>query len=154
SDEQHYPGRCTQGPLRTHGPHAWRLRVPTQPVCFQDRLQGDHCLNLQDSTGDFVIKRRDGWFAYQLAVVVDDAEQGITEVVRGMDLLLNTPRQIALQQALGIATPTYAHLPLAVDARGQKLAKSTAAAPIHSNATAQTLWRALHLLHQPIPMEL
>jgi glutamyl-Q tRNA(Asp) synthetase len=154
SEELHYPGRCRQGPLRSHDSYAWRFRVPDKPICFEDRLQGTHCLNLQDSTGDFVIKRRDGWLAYQLAVVVDDAEQDITEVVRGADLLLNTPRQIALQQALGMLTPTYVHLPLAVDAQGQKLAKSSAAAPVNIDDAARTVWRALRFLRQPIPDEL
>jgi glutamyl-Q tRNA(Asp) synthetase len=154
TDELHYPGLCRQGPLRAQGPYAWRLRVPNQAICFADTLQGDHCINLQRSTGDFVIKRRDGLFAYQLAVVVDDAEQGITEVVRGADLLSNTPRQIALQQALGLPTPTYIHMPLAVDAGGHKLGKSSAASPIDSTNAASTIWQALRLLHQPIPNEL
>jgi len=153
-DELHYPGRCRHGPLRAQGPHAWRFRVPTQPISFTDGLQGTQCINLEDSIGDFVIKRRDGWFAYQLAVVVDDAEQGITAVVRGADLLLNTPRQIALQQSLQLFTPSYAHLPLAVDAQHHKLAKATAAAPIDRNNAARTVWRALRLLHQAVPDEL
>lgn len=154
SDELHYPGSCRQGPLRSQAPHAWRLRVPTAPICFHDRLQGQHCITLADSIGDFVIKRRDGWFAYQLAVVVDDAAQGISEVVRGADLLLNTPRQIALQQALGLTTPSYVHLPLAIDASGQKLAKSSAATPIDIHDAAATLWQALTFLRQTPPIEL
>lgn len=153
-EELYYPGRCRNGPLRSHGPHAWRLRVPADPVCFNDVLQGRHCLDLNDTTGDFVIKRRDGWFAYQLAVVVDDAAQGITEVVRGADLLLNTPRQIAVQQALGLPTPGYMHLPLAVDVTGQKLSKSHAAPPVDSSHAAQTLWQVLRLLRREPPLEL
>ena len=154
SEELRYPGYCVNGPLRAQGPHAWRLRVPEDPICFRDGLQGEHCLDLHDSIGDFIVKRRDGWFAYQLAVVVDDDAQGITEVVRGADLLLNTPRQIALQRALGMHTPDYMHLPLVTDAHGHKLAKSTAAAPIDDNQTGQTLWQALRILRQAPPPEL
>jgi glutamyl-Q tRNA(Asp) synthetase len=154
NDELRYPGLCRQMPIREHGPYAWRLRVPQQPICFEDLLQGRQCVSLEEDVGDFVIKRRDGFFAYQLAVVVDDAEQGITEVIRGADLLFNTPRQIALQRALCIPTPAYAHLPLVVDAQGQKLAKSNAAPPINAADAAPTLWRALRLLNQQIPSEL
>ncbi|MGC3980161.1 MAG: tRNA glutamyl-Q(34) synthetase GluQRS [Steroidobacteraceae bacterium] len=150
-DELHYPGRCRPGPLRPQADMAWRLHVPDETICFIDQLQGRQCLNLQESIGDFVIKRRDGWFAYQLAVVVDDAEQGITEVVRGTDLLLNTPRQIALQQALGLPTPVYLHLPLAVDKNGQKLAKSSAAPAIETRHATSTLWQALVFLRQQPP---
>jgi glutamyl-Q tRNA(Asp) synthetase len=153
-DELHYPGRCRRGALHVAGSHAWRFQVPAQPISYTDGLQGVQTINLDDSIGDFVIKRRDGWFAYQLAVVVDDAEQGITEVVRGADLLLNTPRQMALQRALGMPMPAYTHLPLAMDQHGHKLAKSSAAAPIDSNNAAQTLWRALRFLSQPIPDEM
>lgn len=153
-EELRYPGRCSQGPLRPHGPHAWRLRAPARPVCFHDHLQGGYCISLQDSIGDFVIKRRDGWFAYQLAVVVDDAAQRISEVVRGADLLFNTPRQIALQHALGLDTPAYLHLPLATDRLGDKLAKSNAAPPVAAGHAAQTLWRVLHFLRQSPPDEL
>jgi glutamyl-Q tRNA(Asp) synthetase len=154
NDELYYPGRCRQGPIRAQEPYAWRFRVPGEPICFLDQLQGSHCVNLQTAIGDFVIKRRDGWFAYQLAVVVDDAEQGITEVVRGTDLLFNTPRQIALQRALGTPPPAYMHLPLAVDPLGRKLAKSNAAAPVDADNAARALWRALRFLRQPIPDEL
>ncbi len=153
-DELYYPGRCRNGPLRSHGPHACRLRVPADPICFDDALQGRHCINLDTTTGDFVIKRRDGWFAYQLAVVVDDAAQGITEVVRGADLLLNTPRQIAVQRALDLPTPQYMHLPLATDLSGHKLSKSSAAPAADSNHAAHTLWRVLSFLRQAPPPEL
>lgn len=153
-EELHYPGRCRNGPLRDHGPYAWRLQVPTEPVCFDDALQGKHCVDLAHVTGDFVIKRRDGWFAYQLAVVVDDAAQGITEVVRGADLLLNTPRQIAVQQALDLPTPQYLHLPLATDQSGHKLSKSTAAPAADDHHAAQTLWQVLSFLRQAPPLAL
>jgi glutamyl-Q tRNA(Asp) synthetase len=153
-DELQYPGRCRNGPLRHHGPYAWRLRAPIGPVCFEDALQGRHCINLSSTLGDFVIKRRDGWFAYQLAVVVDDAAQEITEVVRGADLLLNTPRQIAVQRALGLSTPQYLHLPLATDEFGHKLSKSHAAPAVDSKHAAQTLWQVLSFLRQAPPPEL
>lgn len=152
--ELRYPGRCRGGPLRAQGPFAWRLQVPTEPICFEDELQGRHCLSLANTTGDFVVKRRDGWFAYQLAVVVDDAAQGISEVVRGADLLLNTPRQIAVQRALGLPTPRYMHLPLATDELGQKLSKSNAATPVDDHHAARTLWQVLSLLRQSPPDEL
>ena len=153
-EELRYPGLCRNGRLRTTGSHAWRFRVPTKPVCFTDGLQGEQCIHLRDSTGDFVIRRRDGWFAYQIAVVVDDAAQGITEVVRGVDLLSNTPRQIALQSALGLPTPDYLHLPLATDRTGQKLGKSTAATPVNSLQAVGTLWNVLQFLRQNPPDEL
>ncbi|MGD9841561.1 MAG: tRNA glutamyl-Q(34) synthetase GluQRS [Steroidobacteraceae bacterium] len=153
-EELHYPGLCRHGPLSNKEPYAWRFRVPNKSVHFYDALQGEHHVDLNSSIGDFVIKRRDGWFAYQLAVVVDDAAQGITEVVRGADLLLNTPRQIALQQALQLEQPRYAHLPVATDALGKKLGKSTAATPLNASHAAQNLWQALHFLHQAPPAEL
>jgi glutamyl-Q tRNA(Asp) synthetase len=152
-DELRYPGLCRNGSLRAQGPHAWRFRVPIPAVHFTDGLHGEHHTDLS-SIGDFVIKRRDGWFAYQLAVVVDDAAQGITEVVRGADLLFNSPRQIALQRALGYPTPGYLHLPLATDALGQKLGKATAAPPLDTKQAAPTLCKALHFLGQSPPAEL
>ena len=105
-------------------------------------------------TGDFVIRRRDGLFAYQLAVVVDDAAQNITHVVRGADLLDSTARQIALQAALGLTTPEYAHLPVAIDANGIKLSKSTGAAAIDARQPARELWRTLQFLKQGPPPDL
>lgn len=147
-DELRYPGRCRHRPLRAAGPFAWRFRVADHTLCFTDSLQGECCCNLWQSLGDFVIRRRDGWFAYQLAVVVDDAAQGITEVVRGADLLMNTPRQMVLQQALQLATPGYLHLPLATDAAGHKLGKSTAAPAIDTQSAGHTLWHALQFLQQ------
>ncbi len=153
-EELGYPGLCRHGPLRSQGPHAWRFPVPAAPVSFIDALQGEQSTDLNTSTGDFVIKRRDGWFAYQLAVVVDDAAQGVTEVVRGADLLLNTPRQIALQRALGLHTPGYLHLPLATDAAGQKLGKSTFAPPVDTQNPVQTLWQVLRFLRQSPPAAL
>lgn len=142
-EELRYPGFCRQQPRRAGGPHAYRFRVPPAAVGFRDALQGDISSDLEASIGDFVIKRRDGLFAYQLAVVVDDAAQGITHVVRGADLLLNTPRQIALQQALGLPIPAYMHLPVAVDAMGQKLSKSSGSTAVDGLPPQRALWQAL-----------
>jgi glutamyl-Q tRNA(Asp) synthetase len=135
-------------------PLAIRFRVPAAPVAFDDRLQGLQTSELARDTGDFVIRRRDSLFAYQLAVVVDDAAQSITHVVRGADLLGSTARQIALQRALGLPTPMYAHLPLAIDANGIKLSKSTGAAAVDARRPARELWRSLQFLKQGPPPQL
>ena len=105
--------------------HALRLDVAAapSPLCFTDAFQGEHCFDLGRDAGDFIIKRSDGVFAYQLAVVVDDAASGISSVVRGVDLLTSTPKQIYLQQLLGLPTPLYGHVPIFVDADGRKLSK-------------------------------
>jgi glutamyl-Q tRNA(Asp) synthetase len=123
-------------------------------VEFTDSLQGQLSQNLERDLGDFVVKRADGLFAYQLAVVVDDAAQGITHVVRGSDLLASTPRQIWLQRLLGLATPAYMHLPVAVNAAGEKLSKQTLAAPVDVVHPAETLWRVLAFLRHEPPTEL
>jgi len=116
---------------RPHGRHpAWRLRVPAGPIEFHDRVRATQRQDLREEVGDFVLKRADGYWAYQLAVVVDDALQGITEVVRGADLLDSTPRQILLQRRLGLPQPAYAHLPLLLDAQGAKLSRSLHSAPV------------------------
>ena len=121
--------QCVAGVVRTTP--AFRLRVPPATmVSFDDGIQGRVGQDVSEEVGDFVLKRADGYWAYQLAVVVDDAAQGITDVVRGADLLDSTPRQILLQRALGLATPRYAHLPLVVDAQGHKVSKSLAALPV------------------------
>lgn len=126
---------------------AIRLRVPDGTVLvFDDLLQGPQAQDVSREVGDFVLRRAEGYWAYQLAVVVDDAAQGITDVVRGADLLDSTPRQILLQRALGLPTPRYAHLPLVVDAQGRKLSKSDAALPIDPRQPLPALtaaWRAL-----------
>ncbi|HEX2584138.1 MAG TPA: tRNA glutamyl-Q(34) synthetase GluQRS [Steroidobacteraceae bacterium] len=157
-EEIRYPGWCRNGPRKDQGEYAWRFRVPVHPVQFHDVIHGALHVDLSESIGDFVIKRRDGLFAYQLAVVVDDAAQGITEVVRGVDLLLNTPRQIVLQQALNLPTPGYVHLPLVKDAQGRKLSKSDSAPDVSfhlsGQAASQLLWHALDFLRQSPPLEL
>ena len=124
-----------------------RLRVAEgSVVTFEDRLQGRFSQDVAGEVGDFVLKRADGLWAYQLAVVVDDAAQGMTDIVRGADLLDSTPRQILLQRALGLPTPRYLHLPLVVDGDGRKLSKSDAAPAVDANDPLPALgaaWRAL-----------
>ncbi|HET7757200.1 MAG TPA: tRNA glutamyl-Q(34) synthetase GluQRS [Steroidobacteraceae bacterium] len=147
-----YPGTCRNGPRRA-GPTATRLRVDERNIAFEDRAQGRCEFNLRER-GDVVIRRRDGTYAYQLAVVVDDALQGVTDVVRGADLLDSTPWQIALQAALGLPTPRYAHLPLIVEPRGGKLAKSRRSLALAGEGTGRQLFQALRLLRQAPPPEL
>lgn len=154
SDELYYPGWCRNGVRAPDRPLALRFRVEPGTITFDDRLQGRQTAELARDTGDFVIRRRDGLFAYQLAVVVDDAAQAITHVVRGADLLGSTARQIALQGALGLATPVYAHLPVAIDANGIKLSKSTGAAAVDERHPARELWRTLQFLKQGPPSDL
>lgn len=139
--------RCVDRP-RPGRPPAVRLRVPDARLVFQDRIQGAFGQDLRREVGDFVIRRADGFWAYQLAVVVDDAAQGITDVVRGADLLDSTPRQILLQRCLGLPTPGYAHLPLVLDDQGRKLGKSLAALPIDANAPMPALHAAWCFLGQ------
>ena len=153
-EESFYPGTCREGPRYPDRPLAVRFRVPDQAVEFEDLLQGRFTQNVASSLGDFVVRRRDGLFAYQLAVVVDDAAQGITEVVRGCDLLSNTPRQILLQRALQVPSLRYMHLPLLTEADGRKLAKSRRAVAVHTADPPGTLWRVLHWLRQDPPEEL
>jgi glutamyl-Q tRNA(Asp) synthetase len=123
ADEDHYPGHCRKGPTNPALPTATRLRVEPGSIGFADIVQGGYRQDVALAVGDFILKRRDHIFAYVLAVVVDDAAQGITHVVRGADLLDNTPRQIYLQRILGLPTPEYAHVPVLVEADGSKLAK-------------------------------
>ena len=127
---------------------AIRVKVTDQEICFQDRLQGKQCSNLAQDLGDFVLKRRDGIINYQLAVVVDDYLQGITHVVRGADLLDNTARQIYLGQLLGYPQLTYTHLPLAMNAQGQKLSKQNLAQALDLAQAPKLLQAALTALNQ------
>jgi glutamyl-Q tRNA(Asp) synthetase len=154
SDELYYFGWCRNGVRAPGRPFAIRFRVLSDTIAFEDRLQGLQTTDLEQDTGDFVIRRRDGLFAYQLAVVVDDAAQNITHVVRGADLLGSTARQIAVQGALGLPVPEYAHLPLAIDANGIKLSKSTGAAAVDVRQPARELWRTLSFLQQGPPPDL
>lgn len=149
-----YPGTCRTGLAPGREARAWRLRVDTSAIAFDDRLQGRVVQVLERDVGDFVLLRADGLFAYQLAVVVDDAVQGITHIVRGADLLASTPRQIWLQACLGHDTPVYAHLPVATNPAGEKLSKQTRAAPLNAADAPGELFAALRFLGQPVPSEL
>jgi glutamyl-Q tRNA(Asp) synthetase len=151
--ERIYPGTCRNGVAPGRSARAWRAAVSNEAIGFRDRLQGWHEQRLASEVGDFVVKRADGLFAYQLAVVVDDAKQGITHVVRGSDLLTSTPRQIWLQQQLGLPTPAYLHHPVAIDVRGEKLSKQTEAAPL-STDPLPTLLNAWRFLEQTFPPSL
>lgn len=121
-----YPGTCRAG-LQGKPARAWRLLVPPGTIGWTDRRLGPQSQDVAGEVGDFVLKRADGLFAYQLAVVVDDADQRITHVVRGEDLADNTPRQVLLQRALGLDTPAYLHTPLVLGANGEKLSKQNGA---------------------------
>jgi glutamyl-Q tRNA(Asp) synthetase len=123
-----YPGTCRGGLPEGKVPRAIRVRTGAEPIRFTDRVQGDIFQSVEKEIGDFVLRRADGFYAYQLTVVVDDAHQGVTDVVRGADLLDSTARQIHLQRLLGFATPRYLHLPVAANAAGEKLSKQTQAA--------------------------
>lgn len=151
--QQAYPGTC-RAFTSPRPDAAIRLRVSGAPIHFTDAIFGPRAENVAESVGDFVLKRRDGLYAYQLAVVVDDADQGITQVVRGADLLDNTARQIFLQQKLGLPTPSYTHLPLVVHADGTKLSKQTFAPALPLTGTTPLLIAALQQLNQEPPPEL
>lgn len=154
SGELIYPGTCRHGLAPGRMPRAWRVNVTGTTLAFDDAIQGHIGQDLEHEVGDFVVKRADGLFAYQLAVVVDDAEQNITDVVRGADLLDSTPRQIFLQQLLGLPQPHYAHLPVAVNADGEKLSKQTFAPAIGNRRVPAALYAALQFLGQSPPAEL
>lgn len=143
---QIYPGTCRGGIAPGKIARALRLRTSPEEIVFNDRVQGEQRQVLERAVGDFVLHRADGQFAYQLAVVVDDAEQRVTQVVRGADLVDSTARQIYLQRLLGYATPRYLHIPAAVNAAGEKLSKQTGAPAV---AGRQSLRRALAFLGQP-----
>ncbi len=149
-----YPGTCRSGLQAPRDTPALRLQVPDTLVSFTDLVQGWQAQNLAHEVGDFILRRADGLFAYQLAVVVDDAEQGITEIVRGSDLLDSTQRQLYLQGLLGYTTPRYAHLPLALNAQGDKLSKQNLAPPLDIQHPQPALWKALAFLGQQPPAAL
>jgi glutamyl-Q tRNA(Asp) synthetase len=153
-----YAGTCRGLCLGREVEGADRFIAPHEPVTFEDRRLGTVRQDVARDIGDFVLRRRDGLHAYQLAVVVDDADQGISDVVRGSDLLWSTPRQIVLQQALGMPRPRYLHLPVATNAAGEKLSKQTRAAPI-AKGDCGALLAALEFLgqdrqHASNPMEI
>jgi glutamyl-Q tRNA(Asp) synthetase len=166
-----YPGTCRDGIPAGREGRAWRVRTDHLSrysraagndgtstragiIEFGDALQGHVTQNLESEIGDFVVKRADGLFAYQLAVVVDDAFQGITHIVRGADLLDSTPRQICLQRLLEFSTPAYMHFPVAINEAGEKLSKQTLAAPVDASHPVETLLRVLKFLQQPPPVGL
>jgi len=155
ADEDRYPGTCRRGPTRP-GATCNRLRVDAGRIEFTDEIQGRFRQDVAAQVGDFTLQRRDGIIAYALAVVVDDAEQGVTQVVRGADLLDNTPRQILLQRRLALPTPRYAHVPLLVEPDGSKLAKSRASRAVERalgtpHAAAELLCRTCRMLGMAPP---
>ncbi len=149
-----YPGTCRLYSTPQGEHFAWRVRVEEVSAHFVDRIHGALQQDLAREVGDFVVRRADGLFAYQLAVVVDDAFQGVTHVVRGADLLWNTPRQIYLQGLLDLPTPVYAHVPLITNAAGQKLSKQTLAPALPETGRRAVLAEALAALGHPPPTEL
>lgn len=153
-----YNGRCGKADYRPSEKDlaktpAWRLRVPDGEIGFDDEIVGHYAQNLARDIGDFVLLRADGYWAYQLAVVADDAEQGITHIVRGQDLLVSTPRQIWLQRCLGADTPHYAHLPLLVNKQGQKWSKQTLAPALDVNQRERLLRQVMAYLNLPAAPE-
>ncbi len=150
-----YPGTCRNGLPPGRHPRAERLLVPAAPVCFHDGVFGPQEQRLADAVGDFVLRRADGIYAYQLAVVVDDAATGTNQVVRGADLLASTPRQVYLHTCLGFPVPRYIHLPLALADNGEKLSKRHAApGAISAAADGELVAAALEFLGQPPPVDL
>lgn len=151
-----YPGTCRHGLAPGKTTRAWRLRVPDPAasdgvIRFEDRWFGTVTETLAESTGDFVLKRADGFWAYQLAVVIDDAAQGVTDVVRGADLLGSTARQIYLQHLLQLPTPRYLHVPVVTNAAGEKLSKQTGASALDLNRPLTTLMMAAKTLELDLP---
>lgn len=146
-----YAGTCRAGLPDGREARSWRMRVPRCTVVFRDCLSGEYRQCLASEVGDFVLRRADGLFAYQLAVVVDDAESGVTQVVRGADLLSSTPRQIYLQHCLGYAVPCYAHLPLVMAPDGDKVSKRHGAVSLDRDGGGDLIWQALRFLGQAVP---
>jgi glutamyl-Q tRNA(Asp) synthetase len=153
-DSEVYPGTCRNRASSPRGPSSVRVRVPARTVAFIDGIQGHYSQRLDTDVGDFVVFRRDGIFAYQLAVVVDDAAQRVTQVVRGADLLDNTPRQLLLFDLLGAPSPQYLHVPVLAERNGQKLSKQTAASAVRNESASENLHAALQLLGQDPPSTL
>jgi len=152
-----YPGTCRHGLTPGKTARAFRLRVPHvhepgECITFQDRWMGTITQHLATEVGDFVLKRADGFWAYQLAVVVDDADQGVTDVVRGADLLDSTPRQIYLQRLLGVRTPRYLHVPVVTNAEGEKLSKQTGAQALDLTQPLQELCAAARFLQLQVDL--
>ena len=149
-----YPKTCLHRPVKPNLPYSQRIQTNASKITFNDAIQGEISQNLSKQVGDFVLIRADGLFAYQLAVVVDDAAQGVTHIVRGADLLDSTPRQIYLQQRLNLPTPHYAHVPVACNLADEKLSKQTLAEPIDMRLSGQLICSALSFLGQLPPVEI
>jgi glutamyl-Q tRNA(Asp) synthetase len=149
-----YPGTCRKKKTPLDEPYSLRIKTDNRVISFQDALQGPVSHNLETQTGDFVIQRKDQIIAYQFAVVIDDNLQQINHIVRGVDLLESTPKQIYLQQILGFATPNYKHVPIIVDQQGYKLSKQTLATAVDSKNSQAVIFKLLTLLKQNPPQEL
>lgn len=143
-----YPNTCLQHSIKPNTAAAFRIKTNAVPISFNDAIQGNIHQTLSTDSGDFVLKRADGLFTYQLAVVVDDAALGVTHIVRGADLLASTPRQIYLQQLLRLNNPIYSHVPIATNAAGEKLSKQTKAPAVDTQFIGQYLFYALDFLGQ------
>ena len=154
ADEERYPGNCRERPLLANGPTATRLRVEPGHVQFTDRIQGTFRQDVAAAVGDMVLRRRDHLFTYVLAVVVDDAREKVSRIVRGADLLDNTPRQIYLQRMLGLHTPEYAHVPVLMEPDGKKLAKSARSVHLEVDSAISQLHQVFELLNLSPPPEL
>jgi glutamyl-Q tRNA(Asp) synthetase len=152
--EARYPGHCRSGPRQPDAALAIRLRVDPGYVHFTDCIQGTFRQDVSLASGDLILKRRDGWFAYLLAVVIDDAYQGVTQIVRGADLLDHTAAQIYLQEQLGLPTPVYAHVPALVEPDGSKLSKSARSVPLEPDAALGQLLYVFELLGLAPPRSL
>lgn len=148
-----YSQSCRNKTIPAENPHALRLKTDARQICFEDILQGLICRNLAEY-GDFILKRKDNIIAYQFAVVLDDVRQNVNHIVRGMDLLHETPKQIYLQHILNLPTPTYLHVPILVDIHGKKLSKTTFAAKVDTSNPRRVLFELLELLQQKPPHEL
>jgi glutamyl-Q tRNA(Asp) synthetase len=149
-----YPRTCYPNEANTKQKMAWRMHVANQYIHFVDRVAGAHTHHMPTDIGDFIIKRADGLFAYHLAVVTDDAKQGVTHVVRGEDLLNSTSRQILLQQALNLQTPSYMHIPIVKNADGEKLSKQTSAPAISNTDVIYNLYQAFTFLNLNPPQSI
>jgi glutamyl-Q tRNA(Asp) synthetase len=146
-----YPRTCLQQPIKPNAAIAWRIKTDDSNISFDDAIQGRISQTLNTDIGDFILKRADGLFAYQLAVVVDDAAQGVTNIVRGADLMDSTPRQIYLQRQLAYPTPQYAHVPVVSNLAGEKLSKQTLAPALNDKHAHHLLFDALKFLGQQAP---
>ncbi len=149
-----YPGTCRNRYTTPPPTFSVRIRTHNEAISFEDAIQGEFSQKIESESGDFIIKRKDGLFAYHLAVVIDDQQQGITEIVRGVDLIDSTPKHIHLQRLLGFHTPRYAHLPVITNELGQKLSKQTFAKPVPDHNPSPYLWASLAALQQDPPTEL